>query len=231
MTAPNQPQRPGASTPPSWAEYYQNSARLPEVHRHLTNIMPFIAQCRAFAPGPRLLEVGIGTGVQAAYLSQADYAVTGIDLDAAVVQRATALARSFGAPARFLTADMFRLPFPDQAFDLCYHQGLLEHFDPGAIHAALREQLRVAARVLFSVPTVQWRGGLFGDERLWSGRAWRDLLAPYRVVHTFGLSHRGLVARAVSYTGRHLTGERPRPLFRALALARAGQAGFVVERR
>jgi hypothetical protein len=57
----------------------------------------------------------------------------------------------------------------------------------------------VASRVVFTVPTAMWDGGLFGNERLWTPRQWLRMLSPFRVEAVFGLSHRGRGARALAF--------------------------------
>jgi hypothetical protein len=107
----------------------------------------------------------------------------------------------------------------------------MEHFDGPDIVAALKAQTEVCRKVIFAVPTVHWRGGVFGDERLWTGRRWLELLQPFRVLEVFGMSYHAVVTRSVNLIGRRLTGYRPLLVYRKLALDYAGEIGFVITRR
>src|SRR5215468_1645275 len=62
-----------------------------------------------------ILEVGCGTGNDAARLAREGYSVTAIDLSGEAIGQAQA---KFGSLVRFLVADMTQpLPFPDGSFD------------------------------------------------------------------------------------------------------------------
>jgi SAM-dependent methyltransferase len=75
---------------------------------------PFLAPLRE-AGVRTVLELGCGTGNDAARLAAEGYAVTAVDLSGEAVGRARA---RFGRLATFLVADVTRpLPFPDGAFD------------------------------------------------------------------------------------------------------------------
>lgn len=75
---------------------------------------PFLVSLRQ-AHVQTILELGCGTGNDAARLAGEGYSVTAIDLSGEAIGRAQA---RFGSLARFLVADMTqRLPFPDGSFD------------------------------------------------------------------------------------------------------------------
>ncbi len=217
----------------TWEAYYRGFDTLPKLQWYFANMGEFLARCQAQfgGPGARILEIGTGTGILAIYFSQLGYSVTGIDLDADLIAANQRLNRLWNGEARFLVGDMFHLPFASDTFDVCYHQGLMEHFDPSEIVEALKIQTAVCRKVIFAVPTLRWRGGLFGNERLWTGTHWRNLLAPFRILDTFGMAYSGLAERFCHAAGRRLTHDRPKALHRHLALCRAGEIGFVIERR
>ncbi|MBU0742232.1 class I SAM-dependent methyltransferase [bacterium] len=91
--------------------------------------------------GKRVLEVGAGTGRDAVALAAAGAEVWTLDYvpgSLALTRRAAAEA---GVAVRPVGGDALGKPFPDDSFDLVFHQGLLEHFrDPLPL---LREDLRV----------------------------------------------------------------------------------------
>src|SRR6516225_3343717 len=73
-------------------------------------IRPFLAPLRE-AGVRTVLELGCGTGNDAARLAGEGYSVTAVDLSGEAIRQARA---RFGAMARFMVADMTqRLPFPD----------------------------------------------------------------------------------------------------------------------
>ena len=192
---------------------------------------PFIAKCAEHFDGKELLEIGTGTGVLAVYFSQLGYCVTGLDSDCGIIAANQRLNAMMRGEARFVVGDMFHLPFPNGRFDVCHHQGLMEHFDAPDIVAALMAQTEVCRKVIFAVPTKPWTGGVRGDERMWPGRQWLDLLQPFRVLDVFGMAYGGLAARVADQVGRRLTRYKPAWLYWELALRCAGQIGFVITKR
>lgn len=55
----------------------------------------------------------------------------------------------------FIRGDIFDLPFKDQSLDVCFNQGVIEHFDDPQIHAILKEVRRVCRKkAVFCVPSV-----------------------------------------------------------------------------
>jgi len=115
---------------------------------------PLIERIRATVPkGARLLEVGPGTGAISALLAGYGYEVTGIDLDPAVVARATAFAEYFHAKCRFEVGDGFDLASYAGQFDLAFSCGVIEHFESADAVRLLAEQARAAQLVLTVVPT------------------------------------------------------------------------------
>src|SRR5262249_52407452 len=64
--------------------------------------------------------------------------------------------------AAFLNADATRLPFPDKSFDVVHSTRMFHHLSPQIRAAAVREQLRVAAKAviledLFGFGPGPWR--------------------------------------------------------------------------
>lgn len=124
----------------------------------------------------------------AIFLSWLGYSVTSVDIDPKVIDKARAEAARFNGRVDWTVADAFRLPFPDQSFDLAFHQGLFEHFSNEQIWQMLDEQLRVAKKVIFSVPNQYYPKKDFGNERLMSKKQWDNLLSRYRVVKSTNYS-------------------------------------------
>jgi SAM-dependent methyltransferase len=101
---------------------------------------PFAEPLRA-AGARTVLELGCGTGNDAARLAAAGYAVTAIDLSAEAIERARA---RFGHDVRFLVADMSgRLPFPDAGFDAVMSNVALHMFPDAVTRAVFAEVARL----------------------------------------------------------------------------------------
>jgi phosphatidylethanolamine/phosphatidyl-N-methylethanolamine N-methyltransferase len=66
--------------------------------------------------GPRVLEAGVGTGLNIAYY-RADWRVTALDRGAHFLARARRRARSRPVEVEFVRGDVQELPFPAAAFD------------------------------------------------------------------------------------------------------------------
>jgi ubiquinone/menaquinone biosynthesis C-methylase UbiE len=97
-------------------------------------------------PGASILDAPCGTGRVARMLAIAGYAVTGVDVSEAMLDRATAGFAGLPATARprLLVADAEALPFPDGAFDLAVSLRLFGHLPRSARIQVLREFRRVA---------------------------------------------------------------------------------------
>lgn len=123
-----------------------------------------------------VLEVGIGSGAQSALLARWVDRVASIDNDPRIMRAATANVRRFGPRAALVLADAFRMPFAPGAWGVALSQGLMEHFDDGAIGALLREQLRVCRSVAFSVPSDRYPRQDVGNERLMPPSEWLGIV-------------------------------------------------------
>jgi SAM-dependent methyltransferase len=218
-----------------WSDFYRNNGfDLARLVRVSSLYQPYLRAIDLHAPGPRGLEIGTGTGWAAVYLSHEGYEIVAIDRDPQIVTEAIRLNGKFGGTARFLTMDLFHLGFDSGCFDFAFHQGVMEHFPEAEIRSALQEQLRVADRVIFSVPGARYKTRDFGDERLWTKEKWLTILAPFQVIHTFGFGYTNDAARLCGLMTHH-----PRYCGKswAAALERlndrrfAGELGFVIQKK
>jgi len=118
---------------------------------------PFLAPLRE-AGARTVLELGCGTGNDAARLAREGYQVTAIDLSA----EAIAVAQDrFGHAVRFLVADIARpLPFPDASVDAVMSNVALHMFPDGVTRSAfaeIRRLVRPGGLFLFHVNAAEDR--------------------------------------------------------------------------
>ncbi|MFA5967361.1 MAG: class I SAM-dependent methyltransferase [Patescibacteria group bacterium] len=163
-----------------WSEYYAAGLELDSYIRNLYGQREFLAEIVA-TNSQKILEVGAGTGAMSIFLSQLGLDVTTLDNDPAVLKGAEKARQEFGGHNQIVAGDAFKLPFPDNSFDLIFHQGLLEHFTNVQIQQLLDEQLRVAPLVILSVPNANYPRRDFGNERLLRKKDWENVLRPYQV--------------------------------------------------
>jgi len=130
---------------------------------------------------PRLIEIGIGTGTLSIFFSRRPYNVTGIDKAPFIVSKAVERNRRLKGSAKFSCMDALDIArhFEENAFDVAFSQGLLEHFDDAGIQNLINAQLKVARNVVFSVPSIHWPNTDFGDERKMTLEQWKTLLGNF----------------------------------------------------
>jgi phosphatidylethanolamine/phosphatidyl-N-methylethanolamine N-methyltransferase len=101
-------------------------------------------------PGERILEVGVGTGINLS-LYPREAAVTGIDFSSSMLEKARErAARKGAAPVRLLQMDAADLKFVDGAFDIVYAPYLISVVpDPIKVATEMRRVCRSGGRIIF----------------------------------------------------------------------------------
>ena len=155
----------------TWPQFLARGPRWASIVEHITSL-----------PVKKLLEVGCGPASLGIFFSFLGYEVTGIDREEAVVELARARNEQFRGRATFQQADAFSLPFEDDEFDCAYNQGVFMLFPDEDIRALVRECLRVAPHLIFSVPNANHPRQDFGTERLMTGQQWDKILSPFNVI-------------------------------------------------
>src|SRR5919197_4103167 len=103
----------------------------------------------AIKPGDRLLEVGVGTGINVALYPRA-CAVTGIDLSSSMLEKARdRIARKNIRNARLLQMDAANLKFADDSFDIVYAPYVISVVpDPVSVAREMRRVCRSGGRTI-----------------------------------------------------------------------------------
>ncbi len=118
---------------------------------------PFLVPLRE-AGVRTILELGCGTGNDAARLAGEGYSVTAIDLSGEAIGQAQA---KFGSTVRFMVADITRrLPFPDDGFDAVMSNVAVHMFPDAvtrAVFAEVGRLVRTGGLFLFHVNALEDR--------------------------------------------------------------------------
>jgi phosphatidylethanolamine/phosphatidyl-N-methylethanolamine N-methyltransferase len=105
--------------------------------------------CMGIRPGDRVLEVGVGTGINAS-LYPRDCSVTGIDLSAPMLEKARErVARKRVTNVQLFEMDAADLRFADNSFDIVYAPYLISVVpDPVAVVREMRRVCRPGGRLV-----------------------------------------------------------------------------------
>jgi SAM-dependent methyltransferase len=88
-----------------------------------------VAVAERLPPG-RALDLGCGTGTNSLYLAERGWKVTGIDFVAAAIRRARQKAAAAKLSVDFRVADVTRLDFLQEPYDLAFDVGCLHSLSP-----------------------------------------------------------------------------------------------------
>lgn len=99
--------------------------------------------------GVTVLDVGCGAGVLSAWLALAGANVTGIDISAAQIARATELHEALGLDTRFLVAPLPSQVLRGECFDRLAGRWVLHHLDPPSIAPELASLLHPPGKAAF----------------------------------------------------------------------------------
>jgi 2-polyprenyl-3-methyl-5-hydroxy-6-metoxy-1,4-benzoquinol methylase len=164
-----------------WEDVYGAENTIEDFIGNIANHSTFLREILDENP-KRVLEIGSGSGTLSIFLSHFNLKVTSIDNNEKVIKLAKKHNELFSGKVKFVKQNAFKMTFKNDFFDLVYHQGFLEHFFNEEIIRLLKEQLRVAPLIVFSVPN-KWYGHRdVGDERLLSKKEWEKVLSEFNIV-------------------------------------------------
>jgi SAM-dependent methyltransferase len=140
------------STLSHWESYWRGHAKIEDTYSTGGRLVREIL-ADGSVRGARVMEVGAGSGRDALGLVEAGAIGCVLDYSPASLELVRRQAAERGVTIHLVRADALAMPFRDGAFDVVFHQGLLEHFrDPMPL---TRENARVTkrgGRVVFDVP-------------------------------------------------------------------------------
>lgn len=135
---------------------------------------------KKYAKGNRLLEAGSGTGVLSTYMASLGYEVEGIDIDKDILNLSKKISKNYNSKNKpnFIKKSIFNLDYEKNYFDISFSNGVLEHFSDEEIIETLRQQMKVAKKVIFGIPTKYFnqKEAMYGDERYMNYDFWRTLI-------------------------------------------------------
>jgi ubiquinone/menaquinone biosynthesis C-methylase UbiE len=132
-----------------WDDFWAASQDLEDVYTTDDRITEFLSS-RLPIEGMRVLEVGAGTGRDAARLAAMGADVWTLDYSDTSLRL---MNEKLPEPMHIVCGDALSLPLASDAFDVVFHQGLLEHFrNPGALLAENFRVLKTGGHVLVDVP-------------------------------------------------------------------------------
>jgi SAM-dependent methyltransferase len=107
-----------------WDEFWATSPEMTDVYANDDRLVTFLLS-RLDVKGKHVLEVGAGTGRDSLALAKRGAHVTTIDYSDESLRLMRGVA---GDELDIVCGDALSLPFASNAFDIVFHQGLLEHF-------------------------------------------------------------------------------------------------------
>lgn len=159
----------------TWRNYYSRPLKVSEfiVGRTLVHL-EFLYTIILRRP-KRIVEVGCGTAAHSILLSYFIPFVLSLDIDKNIVKNAMTNVKRFKGKVQLFLADARFLPFKDRSFDVSFSQGFLEHFSE-EVCRIVKEQSRISACIVYSLPSNHYPRKDFGDERLLSPKSWHKIL-------------------------------------------------------
>lgn len=146
------PQPKRSSTKAHWSAFWSGNPDIDQVYSNEGRIVAELERVRSLA-GARVLEVGAGSGRDSLTLVARGAQSVTLDYTLEALRLIRGLSRRGGAEIDLVCADAMRMPFRAGAFDVVFHQGLMEHFrDPSPLLSENRRVLKRGGHLLVDVP-------------------------------------------------------------------------------
>lgn len=133
------------SCDPNFFSHYAEQSESEGTRQRFTQVLEkslkLIASRRSDASGLKVLDIGCNAGTQARMWARLGHEVTGLDVNAPLLELARARAQADGLEIRFDVGTATALPYADASFDVCLLPELLEHVVDW--ESTLREAVRV----------------------------------------------------------------------------------------
>jgi len=124
-------------------------------------------------PGEKVLEIGSGSGATSLHLAMNGRECTALDFAKPCLELAEQAAGKLNCKLNTVFADATKeLPFEDNAFDVVFQAGLLEHFHEEERQVLLREWGRVGRRMVSIIPNAASIAYRFGKARMETAGVW-----------------------------------------------------------
>ena len=178
----------------TWGGYYRKKmikfgGALEYHKRRILENSTFIEQLSHGSDGgKKIIELGMGFGSVLVELSNLGFNVMGIDNDFGMAHLANDSIKQIGKNNIKITlSDVRCIGIKDQAFDLSFSHGLMEHFSNEDAQRMIKEALRISNRFIFVVPTelatipltrkiLDLSKQFHGDERYQSIKDWEKII-------------------------------------------------------
>lgn len=140
----------------------------------------FIKLIQKYSSNKTIAELGSGTSIISTYMAGLGYKVTAIDEDEKMLSLATKIAKecNYGNQPAFIQGSILDLDYINNHFDVCFSNGVLEHFTDEDIIKIIQKQLQMCEVVIFGIPTKYFNReeAMYGDERYLGLKYWRQLI-------------------------------------------------------
>jgi len=118
---------------PNFVHYYQEESLSPQTYQRFKTVRDKMLKLAKTSSLERskfaVLDIGCGTGSQCHLWAELGHDVTGIDVNAALIDIARSRAAESKLEMRFEVGSATRLPFENETFDVCLLPELLEHVE------------------------------------------------------------------------------------------------------
>ena len=193
----------------SWEELYREDIaeyenpdmyikyKLKHKKKFIKTIMKYSTEKR------KLIEAGCGTGLVSGYMQAMGYDVTALDISKEILKLVEDISKDSNIikQPKLLQKSIFDLDFSNREFDVCFSNGVLEHFSDEQIVDTIKQQIRIAKYVVIGVPSIYFdeTEKMYGDERNIKEKRWIELInmAGGQVIENTGFHYYPLYKRII----------------------------------